>query len=161
MKKSLALILILCMALASVPALGETDFTGSWYLTLSGMICGVFELKDDGTCTGSTAASDTEAKINGTWTADGNAVTLTVDGQPLSLVFDGTDLTLSAKNSSNSAEAALGAIVKFTREPAGVTIEELNAYASDGTVPEGKTKEDMEAVQDQLGMLIVVAAFMN
>ena len=64
MKKSLALILILCMALASVPALGETDFTGSWYLTLSGMICGVFELKDDGTCTGSTAASDTEAKAS-------------------------------------------------------------------------------------------------
>jgi len=49
MKKTLALMLVLCMMLASIPVLAETDFTGTWYLVLTGITCGTFELNADGT----------------------------------------------------------------------------------------------------------------
>ena len=49
MKKFLALTLVLCMALAAIPALAETDFTGTWYLVTMGQTAGTFELNaDDG-----------------------------------------------------------------------------------------------------------------
>ena len=47
MKKFLALTLVLCMALAAIPALAETDFTGTWYLVTMGQTAGTFELNAD------------------------------------------------------------------------------------------------------------------
>lgn len=155
MKKIFAMMLALCMMLAAIPVLAETDFTGTWHLNMVGLTCATFELKADGTCEGTSAAS-TEKKLSGTWTAEENAVTLTIGEQPLGLLFDGTDLKINAEKETDE----LAALLVFSRE-AGITIDELNAYSNAGTIPEGKTKEDMEKVRDQMGMLFLIAAFMR
>ena len=158
MKKMLALLLVLCMALASIPALAETDFTGTWYLILAGMTCGTFELNADGTCVGTTAASDEEKKLNGTWSAEGDLVTLTISEESLPLTFDGTDLTFGTEEVATPKDGTtIDFPLKFSREPGEVTTDELTAYASDGTVPEGKKKEDIEKVLDQVGLLFLAA----
>ena len=48
MKKTLALILALCMALAAVSAFAE-DVTGTWYLVMFGLSAGTIDLNADGT----------------------------------------------------------------------------------------------------------------
>ena len=77
MKKVLALMLVLCLVLASIPALAETDFSGTWYLIMADITCGTFELNADGTCVGTTAAAGEEKKLEGTWSAEENTVTVT------------------------------------------------------------------------------------
>jgi len=158
MKKTLALMLVLCMMLASIPVLAETDFTGTWYLVLTGITCGTFELNADGTCVGATAASREGEKLNGTWSAEGNAVTLTIREEPLKLVFDGTDLLIGAEETDAQKDGTVpGDILKFSRKAGEVATDELNAYISAGTVPEGKTKEDMEKAMDQMALLFLTA----
>ena len=44
MKKILALILALCLALAAVPVLAEDDLSGTWYMVMMGLTAGTFEL---------------------------------------------------------------------------------------------------------------------
>ena len=44
MKKILALMMALCMALAAVPALAESEVAGSWYLISMGMTAASIEL---------------------------------------------------------------------------------------------------------------------
>ena len=159
MKKAVALILVLCMALASIPVLAETDLSGTWYLIITDITCGTFELNADGTCTGTTAASGEEQKLAGTWAADGNAVTLTIGEEPLALVFDGTNLTIGSEETATAKDGAESlTLLKFSREPGTVTVDELNAYSTAGTIPEGKTMEDMEIAQAQLAMLFLLAA---
>jgi len=158
MKKFFALMLILCMVLASIPALAETDFSGTWHLIIADITCGTFELNADGTCVGDTAASGEEKKLEGTWSAEGNAVTLTIGEQPLLLSFDGTDLVIGVQETATAKDGAeSGSLLKFSREPGKVTANELEAYSTAGTVPEGKTKEDMEMVQDQFALLFLAA----
>jgi len=94
MKKFIALMLVLCMALAAIPALAETDFTGTWYLITMGQTAGTFELKADGTCAATLYATGEEQKMEGTWSADGDVVTITAQEQDLPMTFDGTDLIL-------------------------------------------------------------------
>ena len=159
MKKTVALILTLCMALASIPVLAESDLSGTWYLIITDITCGTFELNADGTCTGTTAASGEEQKLTGTWAADGNAVTLTIGEEPLPLVFDGTNLAIGSEETATTKDGAESlALLKFSREPGTVTIDELNAYSTAGTIPEGKTKEDMETAETQMGTLFLLAA---
>ena len=158
MKKVLALMLILCMVLASIPALAETDFSGTWHLIIADITCGTFELNADGTCVGDTAASGEEKKLEGTWSAEGNAVTLTIGEQPLLLSFDGTDLVIGVQETATAKDGAeSGSLLKFSREPGKVTANELEAYSTAGTVPEGKTKEDMDMVQEQFALLFLAA----
>ena len=129
MKKVLALMLILCMVLASIPALAETDFSGTWHLIIADITCGTFELNADGTCVGDTAASGEEKKLEGTWSAEGNAVTLTIGEQPLLLSFDGTDLVIGVQETATAKDGAeSGSLLKFSREPGKVTANELEAY---------------------------------
>ena len=120
------------------------------------MTCGTFELNADRTCTITTTVSGAEKTLSGTWDAEDEAVALTFEGKSLLLVFDGKDMVIYAARDTSS----LASILKFTREP-GVTAEELNAYSTAGTIPEGKTKEELEAAQEKLGTLIFVAALMN
>ena len=158
MKKALALMLVLCLALASVPVLAETDFSGTWYLIIADITCGTFELNADGTCVGNTAVSGEEKKLEGTWSAEGNAVTLTIGEQPLLLSFDGTDLVIGVQETATAKDGAeSGSLLKFSREPGKVTADQLEAYSTAGTVPEGKTEEDMEIVQEQFGLLFLTA----
>ena len=53
MKKFLALVLALCMALAALPALAETEApkgpAGTWYLNMLGLTGMIFDLREDGT----------------------------------------------------------------------------------------------------------------
>jgi len=169
MKKIVALILALCLALATLPTLAEApaDLSGTWYLLMAGLTIGTFDFNADGTCVGATAATGEEKKINGTWAVDGNTVTLTVDGESLPLTYDGTDLTLGAEaiaafTGSSLPEgvdiSALTSFVKFTRDAGAITIEQLNAFSADGTIPEGKTKEEMEAAQMDIAMVLVSIA---
>ena len=133
-------------------ALVEGVYSGTWYLVLAGVTCGTFELNADRTCAVTTAASGEEKKLSGTWAAEEEAVILTIDGQSQLLVFDGTDLVIYA----DADTADLASVLKLSREP-GVTIDELNAYMSAGTVPEGKTKEELEkAVLGQVAVYCAV-----
>ena len=158
MKKVVALILVLCLALASIPVLAETDFSGTWYLIITDITCGTFELNADGTCTGTAVSSGEEQKLTGTWSAEGNAVTITIGEEPLPLVYDGKDLTIGSEEVATAKDGAESlAILKFSREPGTVTADELEAYSNAGTIPEGKTKEDMENAQAQLGLLFLFA----
>ena len=136
-------------------AVTEEAYCGTWYLNMSGLTCGTFELNNDGTCVGTSAASG-EKKLEGAWSVEENLVTLTIAGQSLLLVFDGTDLKIYAGQDTNE----LASLLTFSREP-GVTIDEMNAYSTAGTIPEGKTKEEMEYIRDQIGMLVIVAALLN
>ena len=158
MKKAVALILVLCMALASIPVLAETDLSGTWYLIITDITCGTFELNADGTCAGTAVSSGEEQKLTGTWAAEGNAVTITIGEEPLTLAYDGKDLTIGSEEAATAKDGAeFPALLKFSREPGTVTIDELNAYTDAGTIPEGKTKEDMETAQTQLGLLFLFA----
>lgn len=158
MKKIVALILVLCMALASVSVLAESDLSGTWYLIIADITCGTFELNADGSCTGTAAVSGEEQKLTGTWSAEGNAVTLTIGEEPLLLVSDGTNLTIGSEETATAKDGAEAlALLKFSREPGTVTADELTAYSTDGTIPEGKTKEDMETAETQIGLLFLLA----
>ena len=164
MKKFLALTLVLCMALAAIPALAETDFTGTWYLVTMGQTAGTFELNADGTCAATIYANTEEQKMEGTWSADGDVVTITVQEQALPMTFDGTDLilgeaALTAFGGSSIPEgmdiSMFSSLIKFSREPGKITTAELNAYNNDGTIPEGKTKEDMDAAVAEMQVMIM------
>ena len=164
MKKFLALTLVLCMALAAIPALAETDFTGTWYLVTMGQTAGTFELNADGTCAATLYANTEEQKMEGTWSADGDVVTITVQEQALPMTFDGTDLilgeaALTAFGGSSIPEgmdiSMFSSLIKFSREPGKITMAELNAYNNDGTIPEGKTKEDMDAAVAEMQVMIM------
>ena len=158
MKKILALMLVLCMMLASIPVLAETDFTGTWYLILTGITCGTFELNADGTCTGTTASTGEGEKLSGTWSAEGNTVTLTIGEEPLALTYDGTDLAIAVEETGTAKDGGESIeLIKFSRKAGEVTTAELTAYASNGTIPEGKTKEDMEKAVEWMGLLFLAA----
>jgi len=152
MKKILALTLVLCMALASLPVLAETDLTGTWYLVLTGITCGTFELNADGTSVASFGSGEDLQTRNGTWSAEGEAVSLTFDEESLPLIFNGTNLVLSVDGTAKGED-----LLKFSREPGEVSPDEVTAFLSSGALPEGKTKEDMEAAVAQVGLLFMTA----
>ncbi len=165
MKKIFALFLALCMALAALPVMAENDFSGTWYLILVGMSCGTFELDANGTFTGESGSGEDIHKTEGTWSADGDQVTLTVNSAPLVVSYDGTDLllntdteTLSAMNISSLDGidmSMLDGLIKFSRNPGKITPTEFAVYMADGTVPEGKSAEDFNDVFMQLTPLFM------
>ena len=165
MKKILALILALCLVLAAVPVLAEDDLSGTWYMVIMGLTGGTFELNADGTCTGTSSVMGSEEQsAEGTWTTDGTIVTLTMEGTDMPLTYDGTDLLFGEE-----AVAALGgedfmsgmdmsmlsSLFKFSREPGTVTAAEFTAFQTDGTVPEGKTEEEMVALQAEIMAIVL------
>ena len=133
MKKLISLMLVLCMALLAVSAMAETAtaVTGEWYLKTIKMgdqemdaaamgFTMTMVLKEDGTVEETNpTGSDT-----GTWTLEGDKVTVTIDGAPATgTVADGV-LTLAAD----------GQEMVFTREaPEAKTMAEVK---TDATVEE-------------------------
>ncbi|MBO7663829.1 MAG: hypothetical protein J6U01_10695 [Clostridia bacterium] len=180
MKKTLALLLALCMLLAMIPVLAEENAAGSapesasgtWYLVMFGLTAGTFNLNEDGSAAVEFAANGAEQKLEGSWAQDADRISLTVSGQTLKLILSGTELTidpegLSAANliqtgltmpDMNMDLSALANLVRFSREPGKITMAELNAYQEGGVLPEGKTKEDMDAIQAEL-MLALMSMF--
>ena len=147
--------------LFALSAPSETpDYSGTWYMTMTELTCGSFELNADGTFVGHSATAGAETKANGTWTAEGNMVILTFADQPLRLHYDGKALVPNTMARYDSADdAMIGTFMKLTREPGTATPDDLKAYAANGTIPEGRTKEEMEAVQNQMVVLLLIAAF--
>ena len=159
MKKILSLMLVLCMALAAIPALAENDFTGTWYLVMMGLTGGTFEFNADGTCIAAVATDGEAQTAEFAWSADGDTVTLSVGEQNMVMTFDGTDLVLSeealAAFGGGTVPAGMdismiGSLMKVSREPGLITAAEFSAYSTDGTVPEGKTDEEMQQIQMQI-----------
>lgn len=162
MKKILALMLALCMALAAIPALAEGDLSGTWYFLTFGLTAGSFELNADGTCVVAFSANGSEGSSEGTWTADESSVTITVDGQPLVLIRDGDALTLDVASlealgmdAQGMDAATINSMIAVSREPGKVTMDEFNAFQNEGTLPEGKTQEEMQAIQTEVMILFL------
>ena len=164
MKKVIAFVLVLCMAIAAIPALAEEDFTGIWYLQQFGVTAATFELKADGTCSASIETGMEQSAVEGTWSADGDNVTITYQEQSLTLTFDGTDLQLSAESLAAAAGTSIpeetdlsmfASLMKLSREPGKLTAAEYAAYQTDGTLPEGKTQEEMTAIDTEIKMLMM------
>ena len=165
MKKILALILVLCLALAAIPVLAEDDLSGTWYMVMMGLTGGTFDLNADGTFTGISAVTGSEEQsTEGSWTTDGTIVTLTLEGKNISLTYDGNDLLFGEEAiaalgdgdfMSGMDTSVLSSLIRFSREPGTVTAAEFTAFTSDGTVPEGKTEEEMTAIQAEIMTLLL------
>ncbi|MBE5788551.1 MAG: hypothetical protein E7325_02710 [Clostridiales bacterium] len=170
MKKSLALLLALCMLLASIPVLAEENAAGStsesaagtWYLVVFGLTAGTFNLIEDGTFAMEVSANSVEKKMEGTWTQDQDQITLTIDGKPAVLVLDGSSLTFDPANLvtigldqttmavPGTDLSMIAGLIRISREPGKLTMAELTAYQEAGTLPEGKTQEEMDAIQQEM-----------
>ena len=85
MKKILALVLVLCMALAAIPAMAE-EISGTWYMTLADVTLGTFVLNEDGTANVNLIGQEG----TGSWSAEGDTLTVTVDGEAVDFTWDGT-----------------------------------------------------------------------
>ena len=135
MRKLTALVLALILALAAIPALGEEDYSGSWYLNMAGVTVGSVELNADGTMLYAIA----DESINGTWAASEAGVDLTVEDVTL-------PLTANEKGLANEEEG-----VYLTREPEKIDLEMVSVYfqallsGETPELPEGVTEEEMMA----------------
>lgn len=90
MKKITALLLALCMLLAITPVLAEEGPGGNWYMSLADVTLGYILLNEDGTAVVNIASQE---DMQGTWTGDGETVTITIQNQPLDFAYDGTSLS--------------------------------------------------------------------
>lgn len=132
MKKLTAMLLALCMLLAVVPALGE-DVSGMWYMTLADVTLGYIQLNEDGTANVNIAS---QVEASGTWTAEGDTVTITADGDALDFAYDGTTLT------SDKFPLALGR--EEGKLPMDLIVKMMNGEEYE--LPEGMTEADLMAV---------------
>ncbi len=139
MKKIAALLMVLCMLLTCVPALGEEGPGGNWYMTLADITLGYILLNEDGTATVNIAS---EEDVSGTWTVNGDVVTITAQGQPVDFAYDGSSL------SSDQFPLSL------TREEGKIPMEVLSKMMSGEAydLPEGVTEADL---------LIIASNFMS
>ena len=94
MKKCFAMLLALCMALAVMPAMAEDDMTGTWYMVMAGVTAGSIELNADGTVALTAYGAETEHR-EGTWTADGETVTVCADGRDKIALGDGDTIRIA------------------------------------------------------------------
>lgn len=134
MKKVFAILLALGLLLSALPALAE-DFSGMWYLNLTDVDLGYFQLNEDGTMTGDVIGA---GAIEGTWSSTDASVTLVVDGDPLVFSWDGTMLY--------SADL----LIPVIREQGSVPASVIQALENDETpeLPEGMTLEQAQAVYE-------------
>ena len=101
MKKLFAVVIALAMLLSAAVVAEATDFTGMWYLnnmemegmTVSAAEFGMemtFDLKEDGTVDAHQARGEETDDKQGTWTAEGDTVTITVDGEAMEFALTAT-----------------------------------------------------------------------
>ena len=148
MKKALALLAALCMLLTALPVLAEEDASGTWHIVMLGMTVGTLDLNADGTCSLITSDEKEEAPVEGTWTLDGEKITVDANGSTLPLTYDGTNLLFDIEglaalgvDTSSLGEgldpSMLSSLIQISREPGKITAAEFSAYQADGTlVPE-------------------------
>lgn len=137
MKKMFAVLLALCLALAVMPALAEESPAGEWYAVAAGITFGNLTLKEDGT-----AAFLFDGEVSeGTWTAEGNSVTVTIDDQPLTLTMTGAVMSSSEMP------------YVFMKTPGQATMQDIMAYMENKTLPEGMDEATMEGIITNLAAL--------
>ena len=107
MKKLFAVVIALAMLLSAAAVAEATDFTGMWYLnnmemegmTVSAAEFGMemtFDLKEDGTVDAHQARGEETDDKQGTWTAEGDTVTITVDGEAMEFALTDGNLVADA-----------------------------------------------------------------
>ena len=132
MKKIAALLLVLCMLLTAIPALGEGP-SGNWYMTLADVSLGYILLNEDGTANLNIAS---QVEATGTWTVDGDNVTITAEGEPLTFVYDGTSLKSDVFPLSLGREEG--------RLPMNVIVSMMSGEEFE--LPEGMTEDDVRTI---------------
>lgn len=132
MKKLAALLLTLIMLLAAVPALGDGP-SGNWYMNLAEVTLGYIFLNEDGTAVVNIAS---EEDMQGTWSAEGDAVTVTVGGDPLTFAYDGESLS--------AAEFPLALSRTEGKLPMSVVTSMMGG--EEYTLPEGMTDADVAVI---------------
>ena len=134
MKKVAALLLVLCMLWTAAPALGEEGGPGgNWYMSLADVTLGYILLNEDGTAVVNLAA---EEEITGTWTADGEIVTIVAQGQPVDFTYDGSSLQSDLLPLSLTREEG--------RLPMDVISKMMNGEEYE--LPEGMTEADVTTI---------------
>ena len=117
MKKLFSLFLVLCMVCMMIPAMAEESITGEWYASFGSMNL-VLTLAEDGSAQMSMPGS--EVAMNGTWSLDGEQITITIDDAPAVGTYANGTITVGDEESSMS----------FTREKAEpITLAEANPSA--------------------------------
>jgi len=134
MKKWIAMLLMVCLLAAAVPALGEEDYTGNWYMTVADVSLASMTLNADGSVEFNMAEQGT---MNGTWTTGEGKITVTIDGDGLDFTYEDGKLT-----------AAGFFPVPFVREEGKINSELIGKVMSGESydIPEGMTEEEMMAI---------------
>ena len=134
MKKWIAMLLMVCLLAAAVPALGEEDYTGNWYMTVADVSLASMTLNADGSVEFNMAEQGT---MNGTWTTGEGKITVTIDGDGLDFTYEDGKLT-----------AAGFFPVPFVREEGKINSELIGKVMSGEAydIPEGMTEEEMMAI---------------
>ena len=159
------MVLALCMLLAAIPATAEDDASGRWYLVVMGLTTVTFDLNEDGTCSITVSSDGGEENLEGKWNQDGAKVSIEVDDDTLPLTVDGDSLQFDAEGiaalgldipvGADTDLSVLSDLMRISREPGKVTVDEFAAYQEDGTLPEGVTEADMADVMTE-----IMSAFM-
>ena len=139
MKRLIAFLAALCMALAMIPALAEKetagDCSGIWYFTYADVTIGELALNTDGSYRMALYSQD--AEIQGNWILENENVILTPqEGEQTAYAYDGTQL-IPAGFDINFA---------IRREPGRMTDVQLNDYVQSQTIPEGMTEEELQEI---------------
>ena len=173
MKKILSLLLALCMLPAAIPAAAEEDVSGTWYIIMMNLTVGTMELNADGTCSLSVSNAGEEMSAEGTWTQEGEKLSVHVNDNTLPLTFGGDQLLFDAEGiaalvGSSSLGApgmdlsVLSGLIQISREPGFITAAEFSAYQENGTLPEGKTEEEMQTFQaEMMSAVMLLMGSMN
>lgn len=132
MKKIFAMLLALCLLLSVVPVLAE-DFSGLWHMVVAEVDLGFLQLNGDGTVNADLVGV---GEVGGTWSAEGDTVTISLEGEALIFTWDGTMLY--------NPELMFPVIREEGRVPSDI----ISAYFSgeEYELPEGMTKEEVETI---------------
>lgn len=138
MKKLVSLILALCMACILIPATAE-DVTGLWYMvemitngvSINPAEMGInwtMELSEDGTAKNRMDAMGEVQETSGTWTLDGDTVTVTIEGTPAvcQLVDGKLTIDMDGQTAVFSQEAP-----EVSAKPSVVAAESEEAFFGD------------------------------
>lgn len=118
MKKLISAILALALCCMLIPAMAEDDLTGEWYASFAGIPV-TLTINADGTLS-MTSPQGGEASP-GTWTLEGDKLTLTIADSPATATVTADGIAMSES----------GMDLLFTREPiAAITIAEVKAGAA-------------------------------
>ena len=138
MKKLISLILVLCMACALAPAMAE-GVTGTWYLiemNADGVSVNPADMgmtwtlvfNEDGTAVNTMEMMGETQTAEGTWSMDGNTVTITIEGEPKDVeIADGKLMLSTGEQIAVFSQEAPTASAR----PAAVAAESEDAFLGD------------------------------